>query len=82
MKRVHKVDNKGNILNTYTKKEDIEKNLIEYNRMHYGKVLQTPIYNDRIYNKLQKDEVRDKILKGILEEEECDDKNVHRFLSF
>ena len=68
-------------MNTYTKKEDIEKNLIEYNRIHYGKVLQTPIYNDRICDKLQKDKVRDQILKGMLEEEECDHKNVYRFLS-
>ena len=39
LKRVHSVDNNRNIVKTYTKKEEIEKNLIDYNRIHYGKVL-------------------------------------------
>ena len=66
LKRVHQVNNKGEIIKTYTKKEEIKEKLIEYNRKHYRKVMQMLIFNDKIYEKLQQDSIRNQILQGIL----------------
>ena len=40
----------------------------------------TPIYNDTIYNKLQNETKRDKILEGTLAREQCNDDNVFKFI--
>jgi len=52
LKRLYEEDNDGNIIKIYTKREDIEEQLIKYNKKHYNKVFNTAIYQDKIYEKL------------------------------
>ena len=52
LKWVHSMNNKGRIVKTHTKREEIEEQLINHNRQHYTKVFETLIYNDKIYEEL------------------------------
>ena len=59
LQQVHILDLIGNIENVYIKQEEIEGVVSDYNRNHYRKVLYTNIYNDKIYEKLLDDNIRD-----------------------
>ena len=74
--RVHEKDDNNQIIKTYIGKEDIEKAIMKYNKVHYTKAHESKVYQDKIYFKLQEDEIRDKILTGRLAQEECDNKEV------
>ena len=74
------MDDKGRIVKTHTKREEIEEQLTNHNRQHYTKVFKTPIYNDKIYKELQENSTRDEILLGIMPREQCNSKEVHKFL--
>ena len=54
--------------------------IIEYNKSHFQKAYQTEVYQDKIYTKLQDDNVRDRILKGELDRSESDSQNIYDFL--
>ena len=54
---------------------------MEYNRENFQQAYQTKVYNDKIYNELKEDRVRNRILKGQLRREDCDDEDVFEFLS-
>ena len=54
--------------------------MINYNKVHFAKVHKSNVYKDKIYPLLQHDYMRDKILKGRLVEEDCDNKEVYEFL--
>ena len=66
LKWLHDKDNDGKIVKTYTRREEIKEQLINYNKKHYAKVFETPIYQDKIYEKLQENTIRDQILNGTL----------------
>ena len=78
--RVHEVNSEHKIVKTYIGKVDIEDAIMKYNKMHFTKAHKANIYNDKIYDKLQQDEIRDKILQGRLVEEDCDNREVFEFL--
>ena len=80
IKRIHEVDENNRIISTHVDWESIENKLIEYNEAHFTKAYDTIVYRDKIYNKLRDDHVRDKILAGNLNREECDDERMYQFL--
>ena len=53
---------------------------MKYNEIHYKKVHKTKAYNNKIYRKLQKDQTRDKILKGELMSKDFDNQGIYEFL--
>ena len=61
-------------------KEEIEEQIINYNHKHCTQAHQTKIYQDKICNKLQQDNKREKISDGDLRRQECDSKEVFEFL--
>ena len=81
LKRVHILDNNDNIDKTLIQKEKIEQAIIQHNTNHYSQALDTPTHKDKIYNKLQEDRIRDAILDGTLDINECDQMEVCQFLS-
>ena len=50
------------------------------NVKHFRQAFESKAYRDKIYEKIKCDEVRDRILSGELEIEECDDIDVYSFL--
>ena len=53
---------------------------MQHNVVHYEQAFESKGHKDSICNKLPNDSIRNKILKGDLEESECDYKEVCRFL--
>ena len=61
-------------------RQQIETALIKQNTYHQKKVLLIKVYYDKIYNQLLKDDIRNKILNGSLQESDCINKEVYEFL--
>ena len=80
IKRIHEVDDNNRIISTHVDRESIENKLIEYNEAHFTKAHNIIVYRNKIYDKLREDHVRDKILAGNLNREECDDERMYQFL--
>ena len=76
LRKVHIINETNEIIKTLISRKEIEDEIINYNRNHLKQAHHTKIYQDRIYKKLQKNEIRDKILSGTLSYEEYDDENV------
>ena len=74
------MDGNQKIIRTYIGKEAIEQTLMNHNRKHFTMAHESNMYNDKIYPLLQQDQVRDKILKGRLVEDDCDNEEVFEFL--
>jgi len=81
LKNVKVIDSGGNVVKEYYDRKLIEKAIAEYNIGHFRQAFELKVYKDRIYEKLKHDDVRDKILSGELDTEECDYWDVHEFLS-
>ena len=81
LKRVHEVNQNNEIIQTHTEKEAIEQIIFNHNKNHYREACNTPMYKDKIYQKLQQDDTRDTILDGNLDPSECDNEDVYKFLS-
>ena len=58
----------------------IETTIAEYNKGHFWQAYSSKAYKDKIYHRLKIDYIRDKILKGELEIDDCDYEDVHDFL--
>ena len=67
------------IIETVHNKTEIENRLIQQNLYYYRKVFSL-IYNDKIYHKLQENKMWNKILSGKLEQKDCDNEAVFKFL--
>jgi len=67
-------------MNTSYEREEIEKELIQFNRNHFSKAKETAVYKNKIIKALNKDEVRDKILEGTLTKDDVQHNDVHDFL--
>jgi len=59
----------------------MENKLIKQNLHHFKKVHSTRVYYDKVYYKITEDEIRNKILAGMLKAEDCDNNNIFKFLS-
>jgi len=73
-------DEEEKVINVKYERKEIEEALIKQNIKHYRKVYDTLVYKDRIYRELLKDEIRNKILIGILRCNECNNVEVYNFL--
>ena len=81
LKRLYIVNEKDQIVQTYIDKESIEDNIRKHNIKHFTQAHRTDMYNDKIYVELTNPIIKDKILNGDLDKEDCDSKNVWKFLS-
>ena len=80
IKRLHVVDNNECIQETYVNRDRIEKEISKFNENHFKKAHNTIAYKDKIYEKLREDHTRNKIIRGTLSRNECDDDRVYDFL--
>jgi len=80
MKRLQIPSSNGSEDEYVIDREKMENKIMEYNRSHFKKAHNSKVFNDKIYKELRNDNVRDKILNGTLQREECDDDNVYEFL--
>ena len=81
LKRVRIMNDNGEIIKEVQDRESIEQEIVEYNVKHFRQAFASKAYKDKVYNKLNIDDIRDRILKGELEVEECDDEDVYSFLT-
>jgi len=80
MQYLHVPNENGEIQNTLVKREEIEEQISSYNTTHLKQAQNSIAYKDKIYQKLRQNVIRDKILNGTLQREECDDERVYRLL--
>ena len=74
------VKNQNGSTEIVIKREDIEEKIKDHNTRHFKKAHNSIAFKDRIYNQLKHNTVRDKILNGSLQREDCDDERVYCFL--
>ena len=77
---IHEKDEDNQIKKTCTGKEEIENVAIQYNAKHFANTYKSKVWEDKIYLKLQEDEMRNKILAGRLVQEDCNNEDVFEFL--
>lgn len=82
LKRVHKVNSSNRVIEIIQDRNRIEEEVSKYNENHFKKVLTSKAHNDKVHEKLDCDDVRDRILNGTLKVDECSDKDVCEFLKF
>ena len=80
LRKLHIRNEQQEIIKTLTDRKEIEAAIIQHNRNHLKQARNIPVYNDIIYKQLLINEVRDKILSGQLEREDCTNKEVFHFL--
>ena len=80
LKRTHESNEENVIVKTYVDRKSIESKLIEHNKNHFKQAHQSIAFKDKTYKKLKDDDVRNRVLKGEIEESECDDKRMYKFL--
>ena len=80
LKRVREVNDNGDVIREMQDRESIERAISHHNVRHFRQAFTSKAYKDRIYWKLSDDAVRDKIINGNLEVDECDDGDVYKFL--
>ena len=72
-------DNEGNNKCLFNRNE-IKIEIIKFNETHFKQAFSSKEYKDKVYQKLINNTIRDKILKGKLEQSECSNKEVFQFL--
>ena len=80
LKRLHIINNNQAIQKTIIGKEQIEREIMNYNQNHFKQVHQLEMHNDRIYAELGNNEIRDNILNGQLRHDHCENENACEFL--
>ena len=80
LSRIRIEDEQGNTIREVQDRTSMENEIMHHNKKHFRQAHDSKAYKDRIYNKLDDNRVRDAMLKGEIEEDECDHKEVHQFL--
>jgi hypothetical protein len=80
LRAVREVGQDGTVIQEYQDRESIENAIARYNKDHFRQAYSSKAYKDKIYKKLCHDSVRNKILNGELEVEDCDDVDVYDML--
>ena len=75
--RVHEVDENQKMLKTHIGKDEIEKGMITCSKEHFTKTYKSNAHNNKIHLLLQKDQMRNKILRRRLVEDDCGKKEVY-----
>ena len=61
-------------------RDSIEREIAAYNVKHFRQAFDSKAYKDKIYNKLNINKVRDKIINREVEVDDCDDEDVYSML--
>jgi len=80
LKKVRVVNENGNVNQEIQDKASIEIAITEYNKGHFRQAYSSKAYKDKIYHRLKIDYIREKILKGELDIDDCDYEDVHNSL--
>ena len=62
-------------------RHEIEHEIAQYNKKHFRQAFSSKAYKDKVYLKLRHNDIRDKILNGTLQREECDDQDIYDFIN-
>ena len=81
MKRVKIVNDCNEVIRECQDRRKIEEEIAKYNKKHYRQAFESRAYQDKLYAVLKHDNIRNKILKGSLRREECNDDDVYEFMS-
>ena len=57
------MNQEGKVTVMYLNQNNIEKDLVGFNKMHFKKVYEIPDHNNKIYNKLNNNNIRDKLFE-------------------
>lgn len=68
-------------ITTITSRKVIERTIIDHNENYFKKAKMSRAHNDEINENLKYETIRDKILRGELTLDDCDDENVCEFLN-
>jgi len=80
LKRVKVVNSNNEVVRECNDRASIEEEISNYNKKHFRKAYLSKAFKDKIYTKLQIEQIRDKILNGALKSEECDNEDVYQFM--
>ena len=58
----------------------IEKEIMKHDAGHFKQAHDAIARKDKTHEKLRRDEIRNKVLQGELQRDECDDERMHHFL--
>ena len=64
LRQLHEKDENGETIRIHLECQSIEEILINFNTNHFSKVFHSEIYKDKIYSKLEEEEMRNKIIVG------------------
>ena len=81
LEKLHEVKQNLEIVKTHVLKEDIESAMFAHNAKHCTVAHDAAIHNNKTHGQLQNDSIRNKILDGNLKRADCDNEEVHQFLS-
>ena len=74
------VDEKTNVTSIITNRSKIEEHIIRYNEIHLKKSQNSKVCNEKIHKEMDWETIRNRILRGEIKLDDCDDGNVHEFL--
>ena len=80
IKRLYQVNQNNKIVETYVEWSKIEKELLNYNALYFIQAHYAKAYKDKVHNTLRDNKVRERILKGEIQREDCDNDNMYYFL--
>jgi len=80
LKRIRIENNQGEIETELQDRNSIEEAIIDHNKKHFRQAFGSVAYCDKIYDKLNVDDVRNKIFCRELTIDECDHEDIHSFL--
>jgi len=70
----------GEVKKELQDRDSIEREIAAYNVTHFRQAFDSKAYKDKIYNKLNINEVRDKIINREVEVDDCEDEDVYNML--
>ena len=66
LQRLHEQNENGKMIRMHLICQSIKKMLIDFNTNYFSKVLESEMYKDKIFQKLDEEETRNKIIAGQL----------------
>ena len=74
------VDDNNKIIKTYVNREKIEEETSKFNEKNFTKAHNAIAHRDKTCEKLRENSARDRILKGQLNREDCNNEKVNKFM--
>jgi len=73
-------DKSGKVTKCIYNRKEIEDEIITFNKSHYKKAYKSKAFTDKIYPKLTNNKTREKVLRRLLTDDDCDYPKVLKFL--